>query len=95
MEFKLIAHKNFQKQFNKLEIKHQKLIQEKSQLIKQNPFRFKALKYPKHKLFRVPLNINSKEMRLIYKIINPNIILICLLERKHDYKDLKKYLKNI
>lgn len=51
--------------------------------------------YSRHRLFRVPLNINSKEMRLIYKIIKPNIILICLLERKHDYKDLKKYLKNL
>lgn len=95
MNFKIISTTGFQKQFDNLGLKYQFLIREKTNLIKQNPSRFKALKYPGHKLFRVPLNFNSKEMRLIYKIIEPNIILLCLLKRKHDYKDLKKYLKNI
>lgn len=95
MQFKLISTKGFQEQTKYLDLKTKRIIDNKLDLILQNPYRFKALKYSKHKLFRVPLNINSKEMRLIYKIINPNIILICLLERKHDYKDLKKYLKHL
>lgn len=95
MEFKLISTKGFQEQSKYLDIKTKRIIDNKLDLILENPFRFKALKCSGHRLFRVPLNINSKEVRLIYKIIKPNIIFICLLERKHDYKDLKKYLKNL
>jgi len=31
----------------------------------------------------------------ILSLINPNIILTCLLARKKDYKDLEKYLSRI
>ena len=95
MIFKLISTKGFQQQAKYLDIKTKRILDNKLDLILQNPYRFKALNYKNHKLFRVPLNINSKETRLIYKIINPNIILNCLLERKRNYKDLKKYLKNL
>lgn len=95
MEFKLISTKSFQEQSKYLDIKTKRILDNKLDLILENPYRFKALKHKDHKLFRVPININSKETRLIYKIIEPNIILICLLERKHNYKDLKKYLKEL
>lgn len=94
MNFKIISTELFNKQLNSLEIKYIKLIKKKINLLKENPHRFKALK-SHHKIFRIRLNINKKETRLIYKIIEPNIILICLLERKHNYKDLKKILKNL
>ncbi|KAF5412327.1 MAG: hypothetical protein C5S47_01585 [Candidatus Methanogasteraceae archaeon] len=34
-------------------------------------------------------------MRLIYAVLSPNIILVCLLDRKDDYTDLEKYLKEL
>lgn len=95
MDFNIISTKDFDSQFNSLNEKYMELIRNKIILIKENPYRFKALTIKRHKLFRVRLNINKKETRLIYKIIEPNIILICLLERKHDYNDLKKFLEKI
>ena len=93
MDFVLISSKHFQKQFNELDENYKRLIKSKLDLAKQNPYRFKALKIKNHKLFRIRLTINSKEVRLIYKVLEPNVIILCLLERKKDYKDLRKYLQ--
>jgi len=69
---------------------------DKLDLIRENPYRYKKLHSTRlSKVFRVRLSIESKEMRLIYAVIEPNIILVCLLERKKDYKDLEKHLKKI
>ena len=96
MKYSIVSSKDFQKQFDKLDFKSRKLIYDKVQLIKENPFRYKRLKGQKFsKLFRVRLNLNKKETRLIYVVLQPNIILICLLDRKKDYKDLKKYVERI
>ena len=95
MNFKLISLDVFNKQIQKLDKKSRKLIYDKIRLIKENPYRFKRIHSKKYsKVFRVRLNLNSKETRLIYTIISPKIILVCLLDRKKDYKDLEKYLKN-
>jgi len=96
MKFKIIPSNSFNKQLCKLDEKSKKLIYNKIQLIKQNPFRFKRIHTDKFsKVFRVRLSIQSKETRLIYVVLEPNIILVCLLDRKKDYKDLEKYLQKI
>ena len=96
MIYSLISSKDSKKQFDKLDTKSKKLIYEKIQLIKENPYRYKRIHSKKFsRLLRVRLNLNKKETRLIYAIINPNIILVCLLDRKKDYKDLEKYLSKI
>ncbi|PIN70143.1 hypothetical protein COV93_02705 [Candidatus Woesearchaeota archaeon CG11_big_fil_rev_8_21_14_0_20_43_8] len=46
-------------------------------------------------LFRVRLDIQSRETRLVYAIIEPNVMLVCLLSRKKVYKDLEKYLSKL
>ncbi len=96
MKFKIIPLNNFNKQLSEFDEKSKRIIYEKIQLIKQNPYRYKRI-YSKSysKVFRVRLNIHSKETRLIYVVIEPSIILICFLDRKKDYKDLEKYLKEI
>ena len=48
-----------------------------------------------HNVFRVRLNIQSNETRLIYAVLSPNIVLICLLNRKNNYTDMEKYLEKI
>jgi len=84
------------KQLNALDEKTKRIIWEKVKQIEQNPFRFKRI-YSKlfRKAFRVRMNIHGKETRLIYVVLEPNIIIACLLERKKDYKDLEKYLSKI
>ena len=96
MNHHIISSNEFKNQFDKLPMNSRKLIHNKIQLIKQNPYRFKKIHSKNYsKVFRIRLNIQQKETRLIYTIIEPNIILICLLDRKKDYKDLEKYLKHI
>jgi len=96
MSFRIIPLNIFNKQIKKLDKNSKRIIYEKIQLIKENPYRFKKIHSKLYsRVFRIRFNLNSKEARLIYVILNPNIILACLLDRKKDYKDLEKYLKNI
>lgn len=96
MTFNIKTLKIFQKQVSRLDKKTKQLIYEKIQLIKTNPYRYKKIHSKNYsKLFRVRFTINFKETRLIYAVIEPNIILVCLLDRKKNYKDLEKYLKRI
>jgi mRNA-degrading endonuclease RelE of RelBE toxin-antitoxin system len=83
-------------QLNALDEKSRRTVQEKIKLIEENPFRFKRIHSKSfRKAFRIRLSIQGKETRLIYVIIEPNIIIACLLERKKDYKDLEKYLAKL
>ena len=96
MSFKINALNIFEKQLKKLKKKDKNKIKEKIFLIKENPFNFKRIHSKKfNKVFRVRLNIENKETRLIYVVLEPNIILVCLLERKKNYRELENYLKKI
>jgi len=95
MKFELVATEIFIEQIENLDKKSKEQIKKKIDLISSNPFRFKRIHSKTiHNLFRVRLNIRS-EMRLIYAVLSPNIILVCLLDRKDDYTDLEKYLKEL
>lgn len=96
MNFNIIPLKRFNEQLRELDEKSKRIVYDKIQLIKQNPFRNKRI-YAKSysKVFRIRLKIESKERRLIYVVTEPNIILVCFLNRKDDYKDLESYLKKI
>ena len=68
----------------------------KVELIEQNPFRFKALHSKLYsRVFRIRLNIGGKETRLIYVVLGSKIILVCLLPRSKEYKNLENYLSKI
>ncbi|MFH1256084.1 MAG: type II toxin-antitoxin system RelE/ParE family toxin [Candidatus Diapherotrites archaeon] len=83
-------------QLNALDEKARKIIREKIRLIEENPFHFKRIHSKLfRKVFRVRLSIKGKETRLVYVVIEPNIIIVCLLERKNNYKDLEKFLAKI
>jgi mRNA-degrading endonuclease RelE of RelBE toxin-antitoxin system len=83
-------------QLNALDEKAKALIWEKIKLIKENPFHFKRIHSKKFKkVFRIRMSIKGKETRLIYILIEPNIIIACLLNRNKHYKDLEKNLKTI
>jgi len=96
MNFVIKSLSFFTEQIENLDEKSRRVIYNKIQLIKENPHRYKRIHSKKYsKVFRIRLNIKSKETRLIYIVIEPNIILVCLLDRKKDYKDLEKYLVKI
>ena len=86
----------FVEQLGALDEKSKRLIWEKIRLIGENPFHFKKIHSARfRKVFRVRLSIGGVESRLIYLVLEPNIIIACLLERSRDYRDLEKYLAKI
>ena len=86
----------FLEQLAELDEKSKQLIKNKIELIKENPFHFKRIHSKKfNKVFRVRLNLQGKETRLIYVVLEPNIILACLLDRNKNYTALEKYLNKI
>ena len=94
MTFQIRASSVFLEQVRKLGRESRKLIGSKIDLIKENPYRFKRIHSKNFsKVFRVRLSVEGKETRLVYAVIEPNIIIACLLERKSDYKDLEKTLE--
>ena len=96
MIYYIKSSNQFKKQFDELDEKYKKIVYEKIKLIKQNPFRNKRINSKLFsRVFRIRLNINKKETRLIYVILNQNILLVCFLDRKKDYKNLEKYLKKL
>ncbi len=96
MSFEIISSNYFNEQIKDFDSKTKKLIYNKIQLIKENPYRNKRIHSKKFsKVFRIRLNINRKEKRLIYAVIAPKIILVCFLDRDKNYKDLEKYLSKI
>lgn len=96
MSYQIKALKFFLEQIKDLDDKSKRIINDKIELIKQNPYRYKRIHSKQYsKVFRIRFSIQRKETRLIYVVIEPNIILVCLLDRKHDYKDLEKYLNRI
>ena len=96
MKYAVKALGGFDKQVGKESKKSRKIIDDKIRLIEENPYRFKRI-YSKRfrKAFRVRLNLDRREVRMIYVILEPNVILVCLLDRKKDYKDLEKYLDKL
>ncbi len=96
MTFTVQPTETFLEQIKPLDEKSKRIIREKIDLIKENPFHFKSIHSRLYKkVFRVRLTIQNAEKRLIYVVIEPNIVIVCLLERKHDYKDLEKYLRKM
>ena len=93
MKFELVATEFFIEQIEDLDKKSKDQIKEKIDLISSNPFRFKRIHAKTvNNVFRVRLNLQNNEIRLIYAVLSPNIVLVCLLDRKNNYTDLEKYL---
>jgi len=96
MKFEVVATEFFIEQIENLDEKSKEQVKDKIKLILANPFRFKRIhSNTVHNVFRVRLNIQSNETRLIYAVLSPNIVLVCLLNRKNNNTDLEKYLEKI
>ena len=92
MKFFVRGTDRFYKQLDEFDKKFRQIIENKLLLLKENPYRFKSLHGYNLNLFRIRFTIQNKETRLIYAVIKPDVVLLCFIERKKDYKDLNKYI---
>ncbi len=93
MEYILQPTEFFLEQLDELSNESCKLIEEKLNMLKINPYRFKRIEGYKLCLFRIRFEDNRKEKRVIYFVDKPYVKILCILDRDKEYKDLKKYLQ--
>ena len=93
-EYELVPTDTFLVNIRSLTKKSKQIIKKKLLLIKRNPFRFKRLSGFDYPTFRVRVNIDNKDKRIIYVIFRDNkVYLVCILDRNNNYTDLTKYLE--
>jgi len=96
MNFLIKTTEVFLDQIKDLDEKSKRIIKNKIELIKLNPYRYKRIHSKKFsKVFRVRLNLRGREERMIYVVLRQTIFLVCLLDRKRGYRDLEKYLESV
>lgn len=96
MKFEARLSKFLLRQMAELSEKERNLIFKKIGLIKRSPYRFKSIHSAQFsKVFRVWVNLQGKSMRLIYAIVEPNVLIACLIERNKGYSELEKYLAKV
>jgi len=95
MSFILKPTHLFLEQLENLSFKAKQKLKEKLELIKEDPARNKRILGYNLFLFRIRISDKGKELRVIYLIDKKEIKVLCILDRKKNYKDLEKYLKKV
>jgi len=95
MNYSIKPSRFFLEQVDDLNSEAARLILEKLELIKVNPFRNKRIHGYGLFLFRIRFEDERKEKRVIYLVDKPHVKILCILDRDNKYKDLKKYLKKL
>lgn len=93
MNYNLKPSKLFLKQIEKLSSKAKSTLKDKLILTKQNPSRNKRIQGHKLFVFRIRIQNNNEELRIIYLLDKQEIKLLSILDRKKNYSELEKYLK--
>jgi len=91
--YTLVPSKIFLEQVSVLSSKTKQILADKLRLVKKNPFRYKRIQGYGLLLFRIRCKDNKKELRVVYCVEGTIVKIVCILDRAHEYKDLKKYLK--
>lgn len=94
--FNIRPSKYFLKQLSQLSSKELNLVEDKLQILKQNPFRYKKLEGYKN-TFEVKITINKNYSRLIYSVYIPHkneITVYGIFKRKNNFKDFRRYYDN-
>lgn len=85
--------KVFLNQISGLPVNERRLIAEKLELAKLNPFRNKALHVPGlTKVFEIKITLAGLYSRIVYTLEGNEIRVECIINRKNDFKDLMKLL---
>lgn len=95
MKYDIRPSKFFLEQVDDLSSEAAKLILDKLQLVKENPFRYKRIHGYELFLFRIRFADERKEKRVIYLVDKPDVKVLCILDRDKGYKDLNSYLKKL
>lgn len=87
MNYDIIPTKFLLEQIKELDDKTKRIIYNKKELIKINPFRYKKVhsRYYRH-VFSIKLTAERKAKRLIYVVLKDIIFLCFILDREKDYK---------
>lgn len=93
MEYVLRPARLFLEQVGELSAEAAKLIEEKLNIVKTNPFHYKRIHGQNLFLFRIRFEDNHKEKRVIYLVDKPYVDILFILDRDNEYKDLRRYLK--
>ena len=96
MTFEIKATGFLLKQIEEYDEKTRKIIFDKKELLKINPYRYKKVNTDSYRhVFSIKFSHKAESKRLIY-IVLENIIFLCfVLDRSKEYKDLEKYFKKI
>ena len=96
MIFEIRATKFLLEQIVNFDEKTKRIIFEKKELLKINPFRYKKAHTESYRhVFSIKFSHLSESKRLIYMILD-NVVFLCfVLDRSKEYKDLGKYFKKI
>ena len=89
MKFELKPTLYFLKQLEKLDLESISLIERKLKLLKENPFRNKALVGYKN-TFEIKISIEKNYSRIIYTVYLPKsnqITIFGIFKRKNDFKE--------
>jgi mRNA-degrading endonuclease RelE of RelBE toxin-antitoxin system len=95
MNYELVPTEFFLEQLDGLSTEAASLIDKKLRLIKINPYRYKRIEGYGLFLFRIRFEDGRKEKRLVYLVDKPKVIMLCILDREKEYKDLKRYLEKL
>lgn len=95
MSYEVIPSKVFLEQLDNLSDESKILIEKKITIIEENPFHFKRIIGHNLFLFRIRFEDLRREKRLIYLVEKNQVILLCILDRDKEYKDLEKYLQRL
>jgi len=89
----LIPSRFFLSQIKEFNAEEKKLIGQKLELAKINPFRYKSINVPgMTKVFEIKITLNGLYRRIIYSISGEDIRIECIINRKDDFKDLVKFI---
>jgi len=95
MEYELKPSYFFLQQIDEFSDEAKRVVENRLRLVKINPFRNKRIHGYNLFFFRIRFEEQHREKRIIYLVDKPYVKLICILDRDKEYKDLKKYLKNL
>ncbi len=90
--YEIVPTKHFLKQVTSLNEETKKVLDNKIELLRVNPFRFKAIEGYRATLLRVRFSDRGKSKRLVYEVRGGSVILWAIFDRDKEYKDLHRYL---
>jgi mRNA-degrading endonuclease RelE of RelBE toxin-antitoxin system len=93
VDYKIKSSKFIGDQIDTLDKKTRENLLEKILILKKFPAHFKQIVGFPENLFRIRFVDSSNSKRLIYCVSGNIVILLCILDRSNDYKDLKKLIK--